>query len=201
MIDRINNNYTDPYNNQNRTKVNASSEDLPKFMLDYDEKGVVWDRQEKTVEEKTVKPANKPKTDVNRIDSKSVATQPKADTAPAKNNVSLFSSIKNFFKGIFDFIWYGKSSKAADNTEESSTETTKTIGKNLTAEEKDALIRDLIRKKDNDAVMDILTDHHKNMPARCTDMITYYDRYGRIVNDSDTNKTRILKGDKGTINL
>ncbi len=115
--------------------------------------------------------------------------------------------VRSFFAGIVRSIWYGDDPK----TEEAGTselipgKSGKTIGADSTGTSgdadpekySDARIRELLAKKDEVGFMDALTQGHTRIPARSTSLLTYYDKWGRLVGPAPTDSARILKGDGG----
>lgn len=67
----------------------------------------------------------------------------------------------------------------------------------LSPQEKDERIRELLAKKDTEAVMDILTEHHTRQLAKKTGLLTQYDRHGSIKIPGGSEQSRILADDKG----
>ena len=199
MIDRVNNSYTNSYlNNGTKTRNIGKSEDVPEFLLDYDTRGVVWDRDDKkqkqvpNLQKETKKPELK---DTYERSQDYTKPEPVKTEASASSGIGILDGIKKLFKRIFDFIWYGdqKPEETADKekadisipAEEKLNQASKTKDyTGLDENEKDSLIRKLISRHDTDAVVDVLTDGGKNMPARCTSLVTYYDRQGNLVSDN-----------------
>lgn len=66
---------------------------------------------------------------------------------------------------------------------------------NLSPQEKDARIRELLAKKDTEAVMEILTEHHTRQLAKKSGLLTQYDRHGRIKMPGGSEQNRILAND------
>ena len=65
-------------------------------------------------------------------------------------------------------------------------------GQELSEEEEDRKLRELIAKKDNKAFMDTLTRGNRRKPARNTSILTSYDRHGRLVKPEDAEAGRLL---------
>ena len=224
MIRGVNNNpYHNPYDSGKRVS-GKSEEKAPAFLLNYDESGVVWERNKKEAKKK--EPVQESTSQGGGVVYESSFDAEKTiKTAEIKKEESgfdfsaVFRKIGDFFRKIADFFWYGDEDKTAgDNSEELVEETAfvsdgkedmpdseirqettaeekNTAGKLLTAEEKDEKIRELLRKKDTEGVMDVLTEHHKLRLARNSTLLTYYDKRGRIVSVTGADKERILYGD------
>lgn len=233
MVNGINNNNINSYRNHS-VKPSKTDMDAPSFLLQYDEKGVVWDHkddQNDKEKENKIKEAgeNHRKTaDVKSAAAKAVTVNDTSsvmkDTSKAEEQVgedpfrSILNGIKNFFVGIFNFIWYGDDGKAeqTQKTEEErkkvqtvdsfGTEPVKNAAAAASAGEdaqmdKEALIKELIARHDTKGVVDILTENHTIQPARNSTLLTYYNRHGKIVELSQTNTGRILHGDRHTRSL
>ena len=152
----------------------------------------------------------------------------KPDVANGSGTLTLegiLTGVKNLFQNIFNFIWYGNTeeieneknkdhnsidgvsnAKIMDASEKEATLIESENGKNALSEEqslqvKDQMIRELIAKHDTEGVVDILTNHYTIQPARNSNLLTYYNRHGQIVNMSNTNTGRILRGDRNTTTL
>lgn len=230
MINGVNNNNINSYRNQS-VRPTKTDMDAPPFLLQYDEKGVVWDRKEQDDQEKekNVKEAegNRRKAaDVKTVSAKLPSTN---DAPTAAKDISkaeeqageglfrgILNGVKNFFVGIFNFIWYGDDGKGeqAQKEEHIKAQAEDSVGKepmkNTAAAasageneqmDKDALIKELIARHDTKGVVDILTENHTIQPARNSTLLTYYNRHGKIVEHHQTNTGRILHGDRLTRNL
>lgn len=230
MINGVNNNNINSYRNQS-VRPTKTDMDAPPFLLQYDEKGVVWDRKEQDDQEKekNVKEAegNRRKAaDVKTVSAKLPSTNgaPTAakDISKAEEQAGeglfrgILNGVKNFFVGIFNFIWYGDDGKGeqAQKEEHIKAQAEDSVGKepmkNTAAAasageneqmDKDALIKELIARHDTKGVVDILTENHTIQPARNSTLLTYYNRHGKIVEHHQTNTGRILHGDRLTRNL
>lgn len=138
MVNGVNNNNINSYMNHS-VRPSKTDMDAPPFLLQYEEKGVVWDRkdQDDKEKEKKVKEAEERLRKAAAVDAKSdlgrtppVNNTPSAikDTPKAEGQAGtaliqgIFNGIKGFFAGIFNFIWYGEDGKAeqAQKTEEES---------------------------------------------------------------------------------
>lgn len=206
MIDRIDNNsYTNAYRSSSVNKV--SKEDTPQFLLNYDEDGVVWDRQDTNDKKQINKTGTKEKSDkrdtfestiINNDASKNAAVANDSeiiDIAGIVKNVA--KSVTDFFKNIFNFIWYGDDNQEKEKSVNDSEIKETTV---IDSRQKDKLIRESIEKKDSKEVMRLLTDDYKKQPARNSTLLTHYDRRGNIVNVNGADEERILSG-KNAIKL
>lgn len=150
MIDRVNNNiYTNAYSNKAVKRTQA--EDTPAFLLNYDEKGVVWDRsndeaekeksvsennsKDKLVEELVIKKKN--------VNTKDTYESTITDADNHKNDFDIlddksiinlknlremfrqiFSGVTMMFKSVFNFVWYGNDIPDENAPEKANKETT-----------------------------------------------------------------------------
>lgn len=234
MVNGVNHNNINSYTNHS-VRPSKTDMDAPPFLLQYDEKGVVWERkdQDDKEKEKKAKEAEERLRKAAAVDEKSASAKafsandmPSSgkDTSKAEGQAGedlfrgILNGVKNFFVGIFNFIWYGDDGKAeqAQKTEEghskvqtadgAGTAPVKPAAAAASAREdgqidKDTLIRELIARHDTKGVVDILTENHTIQPARNSTLLTYYNRQGKIVELSRTNTGRILHGDRHTRSL
>lgn len=241
MVNGVNNqNYINPYlrNQENAKKAISSSKDAPPFLLDYDEKGVIWEHPEgnkKNAEaDKKEKINNNSKlaNDTNQGQTKVPIknTNSRVDTLKENNNntefskvfYNIFSSAKSFFSKLFSdlakILWYGDEKenvekidnvittkdeikdsfvKAENDSQELAGYNEKAQEKNnITADEKEQKIRELLRNKDTEGVMDILTEHQTKHLAMNSNLLTQYDRHGKVISPTSGNQNLILNGDK-----
>lgn len=209
MVQGINhNNYIDSYN-RNQKKAMKTSEEAPPFLLNYDEEGVVWERDEaekgraKSTETKNEKSAvNSPGSTSNNakkrdayestIFQEKVAEKTKKDNAGTAGafirQISLF--LKNAVIKLKQFFWYGSDEKAKGQDAQVG-EVKKDI--TLTREER---INELLLKKDKAGLVDELTEHNTKVLAKNTELLTQYNRFGKVVEVNGSMKKQILEGDK-----
>ena len=230
MVNGVNNNNINSYRNHS-VRPSKTDMDTPPFLLQYDEKGVVWDHKDQNDKEKEKKikevEGSHGKAAVVKSVSAKVPPVDNAsdvikDTSKAEGQTEedlirgLLNGIKKFFVGIFNFIWYGDDGKAepGDKAKEASKAQNvdafrTSLDKNVTAAsdiedeqmDKDALIKEMIARHDTKGVVDILTENHTIQPARNSTLLTYYNRHGKIVELNQTNTGRILRGDRNTRSL
>lgn len=229
MVNGVNNNNINSYRNHS-IRPSKTDMDAPPFLLQYDEKGVVWEHKDQNdkEEEKKIKEAgenHKKAADVRSVAAKAVSANDtpsvRKDTSEAKGQAgeelfrSLLDGVKNFFVNIFNFIWYGDDGKAeqggkaeeaskTQNTDGFETDPVKKTAASTGEDaqmDKDALIKELIARHDTNGVVDILTENHTIQPARNSTLLTYYNRHGKLVDLSQTNTGRILHGDRRTRSL
>lgn len=222
MINKIDSGvYTNPYN-QNKTR-NIKNEDtnMPSFLLDGDENGVVWDRAKSKQDDKKKLPGKKIEKDtyISSNKSETITKVPEETAKIIKEKSSqslgivafaksLIAKMKTMLKKGYEIVWLGDNNNDIANK----TQNENVINSNARAEmdsisyseldevKRKELISQSIRDRDNGKLMEILTDNHKNEPARSTGLLTYYDRRGKIVSLDGINTNRILKGDTTTFN-
>lgn len=229
MVNGVNNNNINSYRNH-PVRPSKTDMDAPPFLLQYEEKGVVWDHKNQDDKEKIKKEEERQKkasaaeaaaasvktTSVNDV-SAAAKGVPKTEGQSAGNLLQgIVDGIKGFFTGIFNFIWYGDDGKAkrADQTnkdaavqpeKDSVTVPVKAVlpisASGGEQKDRDTLIKELIAKHDTKGVVDILTENHTIQPAHNSTLLTYYNRHGKIVELNRTNTGRILHGDRNTRNL
>lgn len=233
MVNGVNNNNINSYRNHS-VRPSKTDMDAPPFLLQYDEKGVVWDHkddQNDNEKENKIKEAGESHGRAADVKSAAAKTVSVNDTSSVMKDASkaegqagedpfrsILNGIKNFFVGIFNFIWYGDDGKAEQThkkeEERIRVQTADSLGtdpvKNEAAAasagedaqmDKEALIKELIARHDTKGVVDILTENHTIQPARNSTLLTYYNRHGKIVELSQTNTGRILHGDRHTRSL
>lgn len=258
MINRIgDNNYTNPYV-RNTQKTVGSGEKAPAFLLNYDEDGVVWDRESSDEKKDSLDSKvsdgkngnNQRKNDraVEYISSVQVEDRKEKVEANKAGNVSFLESLTKFFTGVrniiartLEFIWYGDDRPTAgDDVEaeqksedvneiladggeeeaiesESEAEQKKNLELYETAEIDSQKLEEVLRQRargereESTLVNNVrklrrrtefdmkLAEARKGMegtPARNTDLLTTYDKRGKIKEISPTDSGKILKGDK-----
>ncbi len=231
MVNGVNNNHINSYTNHS-VRPSKTDMDAPPFLLQYDEKGVIWERkdQEDKEKEKKVKEAEERLKRAAAADAKAVSVKtPLVSDMPTVGKDAyktegqaeggllrgILDGVKNFFVGIFNFIWYGDDGKteqtyepgkkepAADSFRvgQGKSETTTVSSAEDAQTDTDALIKEMIARHDTKGVVDILTKNHTIHPARNSTLLTYYNRHGKIVELNQTNTGRILHGDRHTRSL
>ncbi len=221
MINRVDgqHNYTNPYERQKR-KSGRVEADAPAFLLDYDEKGVVWERGSDS--QKGQVPKESVSSDGKKEAEKKKKPQPAAETqkevrepepATKENKGRFFQNIverlRGLVQGFLQLVWYSGEEKAEDAEEAQSEsgeaiealqaeEAADTAGEDaetaqeLSEEEEDRQLRELIAKKDEKGFMNTLTRGNRRKPARNTSLLTSYDRRGRLVKPDDAEAGRLL---------
>ena len=202
MIDRIGNGntYTSPYDRGGKKAARVEG-DAPAFLLPGEENGgVIWERSPKDdVLKSSVK---KEDGGGNRQKNNETPNTDKAESVPDEENEykqsgfgrfigRLGEVIKNFFKRI----WYG---------DETDTGEVKKRSEDITAsdeaaedEDPENRIKSLIADKDEEGLMDELTEGGKKHLAKNTSLLTHYDRRGRLVKPDDSQTGRILSTESG----
>lgn len=131
MVNRIGDNqYTNPYVTGSKQSA-TSSEKAPAFLLNYDEEGVVWDRDENTGNQKAMDTAKEKAKNSTRDQSRDtyepsakaremLAKDEEKVTKPQESVLKslgqIFSGVKNIFIKAFNFIWYGNDEQKEDAT-------------------------------------------------------------------------------------
>lgn len=227
MINRVDgqHNYTNPYERQKR-KSGRVEADAPAFLLDYDENGVIWERgsdqkkgqvpkesvsqngKKETVKKKKTTPAAEPE----------VAAPEKEQKEKGAFFQNIVKRLRDLVQGFLQLVWYsGEEEKkpadtdAAEHAEEAAAEaevlqeTAEVPSEDLSGEEEDRKLRELIAKKDEKGFMNTLTRGNRRRPARNTSVLTSYDRRGRLVKPDDAEAGRLLhhetSGEKGGVTV
>ena len=210
MVNRVGNGYTsNSYSSTGRIRPKAD-EDAPAFLLNYDEKGVVWDRG--TEEKQKVQPKIQtppPKTPIRKtyneyveeVDTKKYEDK---DALLTENVSKFWQTVKGFFSKIINFIWYGEAAdKNANIKEDKDPRLTndvtsydeKKAEKTLDNPVKNEKYISAAEKEKNEK-MEIYEQALKKTPARNTSLLTTYNRHGAIRDISASESERILKPDK-----
>lgn len=133
MVNRIGDNqYTNPYVTGSKQSA-ASGEKAPAFLLNYDEEGVVWDRDENTGNQKAMDTAKEKAKNSTRDQSRDtyepsakaremLAKDEEKVTKPQESVLKslgqIFSGVKNVFIKAFNFIWYGNDEQKEEAIQE-----------------------------------------------------------------------------------
>lgn len=133
MVNRIGDNqYTNPYVTGSKQSA-ASGEKAPAFLLNYDEEGVVWDRDENTGNQKAMDTAKEKAKNSTRDQSRDtyepsakaremLAKDEEKVTKPQESVLKslgqIFSGVKNIFIKAFNFIWYGNDEQKEEAIQE-----------------------------------------------------------------------------------
>lgn len=223
MVNRIGNNYTNPYVNT-PTKTSSNGEKAPAFLLSFDEDGVIWDResdggkkdalQTKVGDNKghDAKRDEKGVEYISTIQKSDVEELEAKEKAPSLFQIigTLISSVRTAITKAFDYIWYGDDEKQStvigeaesENKEEIAGKDAEELGEGI-AEDKaradskiSANVRRLRHRTEFEKKLADARNGVDGTPARNTDLLTTYDRRGNIRKISATDSSRILKGDK-----
>lgn len=218
MVNGINSN--NPINSYSNTAVRSPKADMdaPAFLLQYDEKGVVWDRNEEgSDKESETRESSKNGGSSQKSlsgEKNNYKKQTEAENKKSEQPLefgeffgSILSRIKSFFASVLNFVWYGDENetleKQSDTKEPPIIKAADSLQKDdaagtYTAVDTDAeaVIKDMIARHDMDGVVDVLTKNHTIQPAHNSTLLTYYNRHGKIVDLSHTNTGRILHGDR-----
>ena len=210
MINRVDgqHNYTNPYERQKR-KSGRVEADAPAFLLDYDEKGVVWERskdqQKGQIPKENATSGEKKET---KKEKKAAPVKQKEEPVAEEKKTSsegffqgILKRLRGLVQGVLNLVWYsGEEEKKATEAAEDPQ-----VSLELSEEEEDKELRELLAKKDNKAFMDRLTRSNRRRPARNTSVLTSYDRHGRLVKPEDAEAGRILhheqNGDKNDVTV
>ena len=193
------NSYTGAYERGGKKAARIEGE-APAFLLP-DDGGVIWERgnagknapKPKAKKEEYRAPQTAKQEDVKREAEKTVTGAEEKTTQPG-----FFSKIASFFKDLLSRIWYGDESKKDEKKDkpEGATKAASVKSSADTPQDREQRIRTLIAEKDSEGLERELTEDGKKKPARNTGLLTYYDRFGRIIKARDSEATAMLKGSK-----
>ncbi|MBR3525016.1 MAG: hypothetical protein IKO11_04130 [Lachnospiraceae bacterium] len=192
------NTYTGAYERGGKKAARIEGE-APAFLLP-DDGGVIWERgssPKQAPKPKAKKEEYRPLQSVREEKTEKKEEQKKAAAAPGQTQGGFFSRIAAFFRDFFSKLWYGdEAGKKEKEENKENAEKTAAAGNAAGGESggsREQRIRDLIAAKDTEALSKELTGDGKRKPARNTGLLTYYDRFGRIVRPRDSEAARIMK--------
>ena len=192
------NSYTGAYERGGKKAARIEGE-APAFLLP-DDGGVIWDRSGSSKSSPKPKPQKEEKEEYRpsrAAEEKKAAEEllkEKAEGSEKQPQSAFFSKIAAFFRDLFSRLWYGDEGKAGEEKgEEKEALSAESTAKDKGGDERSRRIRDSIAKKDSEALARELTDNGKKKPARNTGLLTYYDRFGRIVKPRESEAARIMR--------
>ena len=205
MVDRVGNGPGYNYPQVNERKINSGATGAgEKFQLDYGKEGAIYEPSsealKKQQDEKKVaaRPQDIPKDDNGvrlTLSSESVRQIEKTDDTQATQFGGLIEKVTEIVnkvfdavKGFFSSIWNDTPNTVGDIKEQS--DDIKIAEKPKTQFEK--------AKAEAEA---FLASTEGKKAARNSDLLTYYDKYGTVVNVSPSDRQRILYGDKNQIEV
>lgn len=196
MIDKIDSNYSYNYGKitKHSTTDTGAFEELRK---NYEENGVVYEKNEK--KEAVKKYEELPKkgmTEENKIEHASGLT-----FEQIKETVR---SVIAFLKETWRMIWEDtpKASEAEDRKEAEREVEVQTLEENATVERiapSETEVKQVLKSHNLEALNAMLTNNGRIKPARNSNLLTTYDKRGRIVSIESSDRERILHGDKNFI--
>ncbi len=221
MVNRVDGNY---YNDYSQMKsVNTVSDNGEKFSLDYRQENLQSEETEKEDQHSKAAKARKEAAERNGVklelskDAAPAATKWDKTQAvkeqPTSETKSLFVSIQEVFTDIMQYvkdffykIWNDAAETetvdAQDNvTDEESFEATLQENLRRTQSTEEELLKKALHTGDLPQVIDILTENGTKTIAKNSTLLTYYDKNGRVVEPSASDRERILHGDRGSRKL
>ncbi len=214
---------------QQRTPVRKADGTKPQFPFDPEEKGVVYERSGTQTQETAKDPARTVQTEAAKDPARMEAARDveaenagKAYSAPAKDAAAegsvtgwlagLGRRFLSFLRGTWDVVWNGP---AQDRGSEAA-EQPGTVGQdNAPAEQTDAAgdmaeiagemraeqLQQIIADHDMEQLVRFVTEDGAKKPARSTDLLTIYNRYGRVNYVDPSDRKKILEGNFNDIKL
>ena len=208
---------------QQRTPVKRTDEAKPQFPFDPDEKGVIYEptgagkdaaaRDSAVTRETAAAPETTPVKETAAVKETAGAQE----TAAAGNSLTgwlfgLGTRFLSFLRGLWDVVWNGPEQTGTGDTAEKSGETpqdeaaaeqedtTGGIGKAAEETRADAL-QQIIADHDMEQLVQFVTEGGTKKPARSTDLLTIYNRYGRVNYVDPSDRKKILEGNFNDIKL
>ncbi|MCR5251110.1 MAG: hypothetical protein K6E50_10940 [Lachnospiraceae bacterium] len=191
------NSYAGAYGRSGK-KAARMQDDAPAFLLPGEDDGVVWEHGE----QKERKPqAKKTEEVVKETAFHSASAEKAGEEAGAKAGSSirkLWERISAFLGRFFHDLWYGGTEETAAEKKEAVS--VKAAGPQEADGDDEAdreeRIRALIAAGDEEGLMELLTEHGKKKSAKNTELLTHYDRFGRIVKQQDSEVGRLLQAEQ-----
>lgn len=220
MINRIDGNQ---YNDYNAAKtVNSIKDSGEKFSLDYknayngqndlqseetEEKDSVADKERaRTTEKNGVRleiSQDGQQAGERRGQVKSTADERSRATVPILERIQKFiTDFIQTMKELFNRIWNEPPSEEAVQSSDVTPEEAETVQQTRNDfVDKDAQIQKYLHDGNLDRVISLLTDNGHKTIAKNSNLLTYYDRSGRITQINPSDRERILHGDRNTRKL
>lgn len=200
MIDKVNlKDYYNQYQPKQGKKMTSEEVDFP---FAKDDPGVIYEPSARAKKEANrTAHANAQKEQESRRVEKSDYEQ-KEKTEPAQTS-SVFAGIQkvvsaavSYVKEFFLRIWNGDDVGAANQNAGSQSSEGK-IGSEAGAVD----VKELLKKRDLVALERFLTEDGAKMPAHSTDLLTTYDKSGKLVALNASDKRKILQGNYDDVKL
>ena len=195
MIDKVNlQNY---YNNYQAGSVKKVGSDDQIFSLEGKGPGVIYEPSGKTEnterQEKPQAPKEEPKESVTLElsgENQKTVEEP-VEGSVRKGIQEFFEKIVTLIKSTFESIWNGTEESKEPLEDASNTESASP----------DNVVKDILKSRDMNKLEQYLTADGTRQPAKNTDLLTYYDRKGKIVSVDPSDKRKILQGDYNDLKL
>lgn len=216
-IDKVRlDNYYNGYQNRT-TPVRRRETEEPVFPFDPEEKGVIYEPSSARTQAKEINPteaaAANTLDEVTPIPENTTEAIPEAEAqaTPAQSSLTdwlrgLGSRILTFLRNTWSAIWNGPEGKTEEPTvtetvaeEEERKEPVVTDLAATTAPEDE--ISDILAERDLERLVRFVTADGEKKPARSTDLLTIYNRYGRVNQIDPSDRKKILEGNFHDIKL
>ena len=201
---------------QQRTPVRRTEEGKPQFPFDPNEKGVIYEPSKQQAKEAAKEPAQTVRIEVEKKEDEKPLTQTvNAAAKESQDTATLtgwFSGLGRrllaFLRGIWDVVWNGPDQpaktgeevKTGDIAEGAATETVDALLPAAEATSEDTL-QQIIANRDMEQLVQFVTEGGTKKPARSTDLLTIYNRYGRVNYVDPSDRRKILEGNFNDIKL
>lgn len=216
MVNRVDGNY---YNDYSQMKsVNTVSDNGEKFSLDYKQDNLQSEETGKNDKESDAAKAKKKAAERNGVklelskaaQQAGTKTEYKTETSKEQSlpeQKSLFTAIQETITGIvqslkefFYKIW-NDTDEVPETELQTETETEASLNMEKQPIDEEEVLQEALHTGDLPQVISILTENGKKSIAKNSTLLTYYDRNGRVVEPSASDRERILHGDRGSRKL
>ena len=202
---------------QQRTPVKSTGESKIQFPFDPDEKGVIYERTD---------PQKKDAVQTVRVEvAKNMETEPAAKAKPAEEQdaaatgsvtgwlAGLGRRFLTFLRGIWDVVWNGPDQGAKTENREAAEEESPLseegalssdgvdVGDVPDSTQSSEFLQQIIANRDMEQLVQYVTEGGTKKPARSTDLLTIYNRYGRVNAVDPSDRRKILEGNFNDIKL
>ncbi len=212
---------------QQRTPIRRTDGTKPQFPFDPDEKGVIYEPTG-AKENAAAKETDQAKPTVNKETGALTADATARETAGAKENsgakepaagssltdwaFGLGKRFITFLRGLWDVIWNGPEKTESPGTGEQtgearsdtvSAEQAESVGdiEKFAGERRAETLQQIIADHDMEQLVQFVTEGGTKKPARSTDLLTIYNRYGRVNYIDPSDRKKILEGNFNDIKL
>lgn len=204
-IDKVRlDNYYNGYQNRS-TPVRRTDDTQAPLPFDPGEKGVVYEPSHaepaKLLQEtEAAKEAGKPAELTEEMVRAETGEEPRGSLTAWLRELG--GRLLTFLKGVWSNIWNGPEAPAeAPAAEAEETEAAEVTAETAPAEAARDELSEIIADHDLDRLVRFVTADGEKKPARSTDLLTIYNRYGRVNTVDPSDRKKILEGNFNDIKL